>query len=142
MAQTLELQKMSLQEVNQANADLRETLENREPNLHLSLANSLWVQEGVSCNPEFLRINEDFYQAHVRVLDFYAPNSLSIINDWVKQSTNGKIEKIIDWIRPDLVMILINAAYFKATWSQPFPKQATRNHPFTLLDGTQRQYQM
>jgi serine protease inhibitor len=140
MAQTLELQKMSREEVNQANADLRETLENREPNLQIYLANSLWVKEGISFNPEFLRINNDFYQAKVRSLNFHDPNFLSIINDWVKQSTNGKIDKIIDQIEPNSIMFLINTAYFKATWSAPFSKEATHDHPFTLLDGTQRHY--
>jgi serine protease inhibitor len=131
MAQTLELQDMSLEEVNQANAVLRETLENAESNLQFYIANSLWVKEGVSFNPEFFRINNDFYQAKVMSLNFHDTNSLSIINDWVKQSTNGKIEKIIDQIEPDSIMFVINAAYFKATWSTPFPKEATQNHPFT-----------
>lgn len=142
MTRTLELQQMSLEEVNQAYAGLRETLENLDSNLQVYLVNSLWAKEGFSFNPEFSRLNSDFYQATVRSLNFHDPNTLSIINDWVKQSTNEKIEKIIDIIEPNSIMILINAAYFKATWSKPFPKEATQDHPFTLLEGTQRQYPM
>ncbi len=142
IAKTLELQGMSLEEVNQANASLRTALEAKETNLQVYLANSVWVTEGVSFNPELLGINNDFYHAKVRSLNFQDSNSLSIINDWVKQSTNGKIEKIIDQIEPNSIMFLINAAYFKATWSIPFLKKATQDHPFTLLDGTQKQYPM
>lgn len=142
VAQTLELQEMSLGEVNQANASMRKTLAKGEPHVQVYLANSLWVKEGIDFNPEFLRINNNFYHAKVSNLNFDDPNSLSIINNWVKQSTNGKIERIIDQIEPSSIMFMINAAYFKATWSTPFPKKATQEHPFTLLDGTQSQYPM
>ncbi|MGD1808164.1 serpin family protein [Dapis sp. BLCC M126] len=142
IAQTLELPKMSLEEVNQANASLRETLENNDYNVQVYIANSLWVKEGVSFNPEFLRINKKFYQAKVTDLNFNEPNTPSIINDWVKENTNQKIDIIIDQIDPNSMMFLINATYFKGYWSNPFPKAATEEHPFILLNGTQKQHPM
>lgn len=142
MAKTLELQTINLAEVNQANASLRATLEEGEPNLQVYIANSLWVKEGVSFNPEFFQISNDFYKATVRELDFNDANASSIINDWVKQNTYGKIENIIEQIEPNSMMFLINATYLKGNWSMPFPKSATQEHPFTLLDGTQKQYPM
>lgn len=43
IAQTLELQGMSLPEINQSNASLKTTLENLDPKVHVSIANSLWA---------------------------------------------------------------------------------------------------
>ncbi|MCM8900743.1 hypothetical protein KVG29_05805 [Caldicoprobacter algeriensis] len=48
MAQALELQNMSIEEVNKANYDLLTILQNPDPNIKISIANSIWVREGVS----------------------------------------------------------------------------------------------
>lgn len=142
MAKALELQGINLEEVNQANAVLRETLKNLEPNLQLYIANSLWTKEEIAFHPEFVQLNKKFYQAKLQELNFNDPKAPSIINNWIKQSTNGKIDKIIDQIEPNSILFLINAAYFKGNWSTPFPQTATKDHPFTLLDGTQKQHPM
>jgi serpin B len=65
-----------------------------------------------------------------------------MINNWVNQSTNGKIDKIVDVIEPNTAFILLNAIYFKGNWTEQFPKEATQLRPFTLLDGTQKQHPM
>ncbi len=91
MAETLEFLGMSLQEVNQANAALKAMLENPDPKVQLSIANSLWARNEFPLNPEFVQKSNDFYGAKVTTLNFSDPSSLSIINTWVEQSTNGKI---------------------------------------------------
>lgn len=142
MARTLELQEISLEEVNQANAALRATLTNADPKVQLSIANSLWARKGEPFNPEFLQKNQKFYGAQVTALDFSNPSASSIINDWVKQSTNGKIDKIVDGneIRPNTILFLINAIYFKGLWTTAFNQTRTKELPFTLLNGTQKQH--
>lgn len=142
MARTLELQEISLEEVNQANAALRATLTNADPKVQLSIANSLWARKGEPFNPEFLQKNQKFYGAQVTALDFSNPSASSIINDWVKQSTNGKIDKIVDGneIRPNTILFLINAIYFKGLWTTAFNPTRTKELPFTLLNGTQKQH--
>lgn len=144
IAKTLEVQGMSLQEINQANATLKATLENPESKLQLSVANSLWLKEDEPFKPEFIQKIRDFYGAEVRNLNFGEPTAPSIINAWVKQSTNEKINKIIDdkELEPDTVFVLLNAIYFRGTWAYPFPKDATRESSFTLLDGTQKRHPM
>jgi serpin B len=142
MARTLELQEISLEEVNQANAALKATLTNADPKVQLSIANSLWARKGEPFNPEFLQKNQKFYGAQVTALDFSNPRASSIINDWVKQSTNGKIDKIVDGneIRPNTILFLINAIYFKGLWTTAFNQTRTKELPFTLLNGTQKQH--
>ena len=142
IAKTLELQGTNLQEINQANADLKASLKNPDPKVQLSIANSLWTKESIPFKPEFLQIIQNFYQAEVKNLNFSNPTAPSMINNWVNQSTNGKIDKIVDVIEPNTTFILLNAIYFKGNWTEQFPKEATQLRPFTLLDGTQKQHPM
>ncbi len=142
IAKTLELQGTNLQEINQANADLKASLKNPDPKVQLSIANSLWTKESIPFKPEFLQIIQNFYQAEVKNLNFSNPTAPSMINNWVNQSTNGKINKIVDVIEPKTVFLMLNAIYFKGNWTESFPTEATQLHPFTLLDGTQKQHPM
>ncbi|MFB2923377.1 MULTISPECIES: serpin family protein [Aerosakkonema] len=140
MAQTLQLQGMSLNEINQSQLALINILQNPDTKVQLSIANSLWAKKDVTFKPDFLQKSKEFYKAQVTNLDFANPNSPSIINGWVNQNTNGKIPKIIDRINPDDILFLINAIYFKGSWTKEFPKNATQQRPFTLLNGTRKQH--
>lgn len=142
MAQTLELQGMSLEEVNQANAALRATLTNPDPQVQLFLANSLWARKEVPFKREFQEKNQTFYGAQIAALDFNDPRTSSIINDWVKQSTKGKIDQIVNnkEITPNTILFLLNAIYFKGLWTTKFDKTKTRELPFTLINGTHKQH--
>jgi serpin B len=142
IAQTLELQGMSPQEINQANSVLKTSLNNPDPKVQLSIANSLWAREGEPFKPEFMQIIQNIYQADVKKLNFGHSTASSMINSWVRQSTQGKIEKIVDEIEPNTVFVLLNAIYFKGNWTEPFAKEATQSRPFNLLNGTQKLHPM
>lgn len=142
MAEALELQEISLEELNQANAALIAALENADPNVRLSIANSLWGRQDFSFNSDFLKRNQEFYNAEITTLDFTSPEAVTRINNWVNANTAGKIPTIVDRIDPDLVLFLINAVYFKGNWTAPFDATATIDRPFYLLDGTEKQHPM
>lgn len=135
MAKALELQGMSLNELNQANANLKTLLENPDNGVQLAIANSLWARQGVPFKPAFLQHNRDFYGAQVTDLDFADPSASATINNWVKEKTRGKITQIVDGLKPDDVMFLINAIYFKGNWTKAFDKSETVNKPFHLANG-------
>lgn len=139
MAKALEFQGMTLEQVNQAHSDLRAALEQADPKVQLSIANSLWAKQGVAFNPGFLERNTKFYDAKVKSLDFNQPSAPDEINSWVKEGTRGKIPKIIDRINPDDVMFLINAIYFKGQWTDEFDKNNTQTRPFSLTNGSKKQ---
>jgi serine protease inhibitor len=137
MAQALQLQGLSLEELNQANAGLLALLANPDPKVQLAIANSLWARQGVNFNPGFLERNRAFYQAEVTALDFDDPAASATINGWVEQQTNGLIQDIVgDKIDPAAIMFLINAIYFKGTWTTEFDPEQTHDGPFTLADGS------
>ena len=140
MTDALELHNMSIEEVNQAYRDLIDLLLRLDPAVEFQIANSIWYREGMTFEQAFLDTNREFFDAEVSPLDFASPQAAQTINDWVSDNTGGKIEDIVsDPINANLVMFLINAVYFKGNWTSRFDKSLTRDAPFTLADGTQKQ---
>ena len=142
MAKTLGLEGMSLQEINEANASLLNNLKIMDKDVLLEIANSLWAREGEEFYQDFLKRNEDFYDAKTSVVNFADPATLGIINGWISQKTHGKINNMLDVIPPDAVLYLINALYFKGIWTIQFDKAKTKEMDFTLLDGSKKKVQM
>jgi len=139
MAKALELQGLTLDEVNRANAALKGILQNPDPQVELSIANSLWARKGIEFKPTFIEANKRSYGARVTTLDFAAPGAADTINGWVSKETKGKIKEIVpEQIDAAAIMFLINAVYFKGRWTDPFEKASTMDRPFTLLDGSEK----
>ena len=134
IAQSLELLGMTTEEINSAYQAWQHNLTNADPEVKLLIANSLWVRQGLALNKEFINTNQQFLAAQVSNLDFTQPESTQIINDWVKEQTNDKINQIIDNLEP-YVLLLINAIYFKGNWQEKFDQKLTTDKPFYLKDG-------
>jgi serpin B len=142
MAKTLEFQGMSLPEINSSYAALKELLKSPDPQVQLTIANSLWANQDTSFQPDFLQKTENFYKAKVTKLNFKDAAAPSNINNWVNENTGGKINKIVETIKPDEVLFLINAIYFKGKWSNKFNKNQTAEYPFYLTSAKQKKHPM
>ena len=142
MAEALEIDGLDLSTINQSNKALRNSLENPDPKVQILIANSIWSRQGVEFNSEFLERNRVFFGAEIASLDFNSPQAAEIINEWVDTNTNGKIEKIVERINPEVVLSLINAIYFKGSWQEEFDKSRTWAGTFHLSDGSEKQVQM
>ncbi|MBD2199181.1 MULTISPECIES: serpin family protein [Calothrix] len=142
MAKTLELQGMNLAEINSAYSDLKQLLENPNSDVRLNIANSLWANKNAKFQSDFIQKNKDYYKAQVTNLDFQDASAPNIINNWVKDNTQGKINKIVDNIDPNQMLFLINAIYFKGKWSNEFDKSQTATLPFNLASGQQKNHPM
>ncbi len=140
MAKALQLNGMSLADLNQSNEDLKDLLEGSDPKVRLKIANSLWARKDVVFEADFLRQNQAFYKARVSSVDFQNPDTVKRINNWVNRNTSGKIPQILDRTDEEDLMYLINAVYFKGSWSVPFNKTATMSKPFTLANGKQKSH--
>ncbi len=107
----------------------------------LTVANSLWGQQGHPFLQGFLTLLRQYYGAGFRLLDFQdAPDpSRRTINAWVADNTQGKITDLIPSgaIDSSTRLVLANALYFKAKWMEPFDRNATSNQVFHLLDDSQ-----
>ncbi len=138
IADTLNLQGMSIENINQSNATLMSVLESADPQVQLAIANSLWARQGVEFLPDFLQQNQQYYEAEVTTLDFSDPNSLATINNWVAEQTENRIPTILDSINPMATLYLINAIYFNGNWAQEFDADATQDRTFYPLAGEER----
>jgi serpin B len=82
--------------------------------------------------------NRTYFDAEVQALDFaVAPRALGVMNGWASEHTQGRIERVLDELRPDDVMFLMNALYFKGAWRARFDPALTAPAPFTRDDGGQ-----
>jgi serpin B len=143
MAQTLELQGMSLAQINQANANLRALLTNPEAGVQLAIANSIWAEKNFQFQPDFIQRNQQFYAAQVENVAFSDPTTNALINNWVKANTKGKISEIVpDKGQLEYVMLLLNAIYFKGDWKTPFDRAETTNKPFSVAPGQTKRLPM
>jgi serpin B len=136
MAKALELSGMSPDMLSRTNASLMQDLLTADPKVKLQIANSLWAKKGIEFQKPFLAANQEHFKARVTALDFGSPEAAKTINAWVSQNTNGLIRSIVDRIDPLDILFLINAIYFKGTWTEQFDKDATYERDFHLLNGS------
>ncbi len=61
--------------------------------------------------------------------------ALDSINNWVKDSTDGRIESIIDDIPPESVMYILSAFTFDGEWVTPYTEDNVSEGLFTSSDG-------
>ncbi|WP_437971209.1 serpin family protein [Sorangium sp. So ce260] len=107
----------------------------------LNVVNTLWGQVGYSFEAPFLDTLGLNYGAGMHIVDFegHPQEAVDLINGWVSDQTEGKIEKLVpvEAITPDTVLVLTNAIYFNAAWRTPFETASTNDGQFTTADGTE-----
>ncbi|MEJ8304510.1 serpin family protein [Saccharibacillus sacchari] len=110
---------------------LRDLLRGSDPAVKMDIANSLWSSQGFEMDKDYVEQMEKSYGAQVQAIDFSSEQAADILNKWASDNTAGKIPKVIDPpLSPDLVLLLMNAMYFKGDWSEPFEKGQTEDLPF------------
>lgn len=136
MKTTLELHDLTEEEINDSFRSLIDLLINLDSEVIFEIANSIWTRLGYPVLEDFYDVNRTTFDAEVRELDFSLPEAVDIINGWVSDKTHGKIEEVLDFIDPLVVMYLINAIYFKGTWTYAFDESQTTDGTFYRQDGT------
>jgi len=140
MSQALQLQGLEALAVDQDNAALQAALINPDPQVRLTMANSLWIHlRGSPVLPAFVGVNEVYYGAKIGDLSG-APDD---VNAWVARQTDGLIKKILPpGNYRNVTAVLANAIYFRGTWTSVFNPNLTKAAAFTLTDGAQVSPQM
>jgi len=136
MKNTLEYGDLSPDEINVSFQSLIALLCQLDPKVRFQIANSIWSRLGFPVKQDFIDVNQTYFDAEVRELDFSLPGAPGIINDWVNEKTNGKIKEIITSIDPLTMLYLINAIYFKGSWTYEFDKDLTQDDQFNRSDGS------
>jgi serine protease inhibitor len=106
----------------------------------LEVANALWANLGTPFEQDYLDFVRQTFAATVEEADLGDPATADEIDAWVDRQTNGLIDGIAQDLglpNPQAVLVLLNAVYFLGEWEIQFDPKATRDEPFTLVDGTQ-----
>jgi len=142
MKATLALSGLTEEQINNAFHDLIDLLTQLDPEVIVKIANSLWIREHFPVLPEFIQVNQTYFDAETRELDFSLPAALDIINGWIEANTNGLIVDALDRIDPLAMLYLINTIYFKGTWTTQFDPEHTFDTWFTNSNGSMTPCQM
>lgn len=98
------------------------------PSAKLLTANALMLaQHGDRISSQYRTTVRDKYAGEI-----HERADVDTVNAWVERKTEGKIDRILDWLDPETAAVLVNAVYFKAAWRAPFEKSETRDDDFNL----------
>jgi serine protease inhibitor len=122
-------------------AALQKTLEEPEQDTTLKVANAVWVDKPIQLKDEYSLDLAKTFQTKLESLPFTDPGTITRINEWVSQATEGKISRLLEG-PPSPPMFLANAVYFRASWRSPFQSRATSDQLFHLADGSTSKVRM
>lgn len=142
MRTTLGYASLTREQINEASKKLIDVLTTLDPKVTLKIANSLWYHNTFAVAGDFMVRNQNYLYARVAALDFRSSSAPDVINAWCDQNTNGKIKNIIDKLQPNDIMALLNAIYFKGTWTYQFDKSQTADDFFTTAAGAKQACKM
>ncbi|KAM6210600.1 ovalbumin-related protein X-like [Sarcoramphus papa] len=115
-------------------------------NYSLHIANRLYAEKSCPVLPIYLKCVKKLYRAGLEMVNFKTASDQArqLINSWVENQTNGKIQ---DFLEPgsvdlDTMLVLVNAIYFKGIWKMAFKEEHTREVPFSVTEQESRPVQM
>ena len=112
----------------------------------ITLANSLWGQDGEPVQQGFLDRVALHYGGEISLVDFRAkPETARVtINRWVEHRTENKIRELIPsgGLGNDTRLVLVNAVHFLGEWEHKFSKQLTHDRYFHLEGGGKKKVPM
>lgn len=127
----------SVREINKYFKKMMDEAQSVDPSVTLKTANCIYFKLGMSINPKFKADMQNYYNAHVEAINFNSSSIVNKINNWCKTHTDGMIPELLKKgeLNPNSVMYLLNAVYFKASWTDQFDPRSTRDLDFITLDG-------
>ncbi|XP_048393586.1 uncharacterized protein LOC125455520 [Stegostoma tigrinum] len=130
-------------EVHEAYKYLLQKLTRENSELHLTMGNSLHIQQEFVVKQKFLENAKQFYKAEVRSVNFKDPEIAKVqINTYINKKTSGEIQDFVKTLDPSTVMMLLNYVLFKGSWMKPFDPKATYEADFHVDNTTTVKVQM
>ncbi|GBM74436.1 Neuroserpin [Araneus ventricosus] len=107
-------------------------LDSNQESYTLNYANTVLCDKEFSAKEEYKSLLEHFFKAFFQEVDFVngSDDTVMLVNEWVKKKTNNMISKILDSLDPLIVLIILNAVYFKGYWLHPFKEYDTNPQDF------------
>ncbi|MBT8460892.1 MAG: serpin family protein [Gemmatimonadetes bacterium] len=137
MRAALRLDGLPRDEIGNSYRSLIDLLSGLDTTVRVEIGNSVWHRAGFTLEPDYVAEVERDFLARVEGLDFSDPAAADVINGWVRESTDGLIDAIVDPpIDPLTMAFLINAIYFEGQWTTRFDPALTRPGDFRRSDGS------
>lgn len=138
MGEVLNTDGFSEFEFNDYYQTISQELQAIDPTTEIAIANALWYHSGLQVKEAFVETGKSFFDADVVSLDFDDAKSVSVINNWCREKTRGRINNMVANLNQNENIILTNALYFKSKWEKEkkFKKENTKLDDFTKSDQT------
>lgn len=138
MKKTLGLKEKTLEQINKTYLKLMTEMVPVDKRVVLDIANSVWVEKRLVVKQPFITELQTWYKAEAREIDVTNPDAVDIVNAWIAEKTHDKIPDMLDYLDPDLAMLLINAVYFNGKWRYQFDKADTQEEPFYVTPSVSK----
>ena len=110
------------------------SLQRDKKDLLLKNANRLFSSQSGIIDDQYVETMRMMFSSDVKLMDFkhFPDESRLEINQWVESETNGIIKNLLakGVITGDTALVVVNAVYFKVSWTSPFKKELTSLETF------------
>ena len=102
-----------------------------------TLANSLWLEEGLNYQQDTMDNIAYYYYASVYQGDLGSQKINNAIGAWINNNTGGFLKKSTSNVNlsPDTILALYSTIYFQAKWQDQFNQANNTNDVFHAPDG-------
>ena len=102
-----------------------------------TLANSLWLEDGLNYNQDTMNNLAYHYYASVYQTDLGGDSANKEIGNWLNKNTGGMLKDRTDKINltPDTILALYSTLYYQAKWSDEFNCKNNTNDIFHGVNG-------
>ncbi|VFV18129.1 alpha-1-antichymotrypsin [Lynx pardinus] len=113
-------------EIHRGFQHLLQSLSRPSDELQLSVGNAIFVSEGLKLLEKFREDARALYASEAFSTDFQdSAAAEKLINDFVKNRTQGKIVDLVKDLDLHTAMVLVNYIFLKAKWKTPFDPHNT-----------------
>ena len=110
---------------------------NDSKDIDFSCANAVWSNRtilGDSVNMDYVEYIQKTFDAEYTQTAFDS-NTTKEINNWIDENTKHMIDKAIEGLDDDTVMVLVNAIAFDAKWAEPYDSDHIHDGDFRSAKG-------
>ena len=106
-----------------------------DPLTKVMIANTIYMNKPYELKQEFVEKAKAFYNAEPETRDFHDGKTMDVINQWASDHTEQMITEVLkeETFKPDAVSYLLNAIYFKGSWTLKFDKAETVDEHFVSV---------
>jgi serpin B len=107
-----------------------------DPDTKVCMANNIYMNVGYELLAPFVKTAKTYYDATPEVRNFKDGKTMDVINQWASDHTEQMVKEVLNeqTFNDDAASYLLNALYFKGTWTIKFDRQQTVMERFNFGD--------